>query len=465
MHQSLAHNLTHFFLRTTLLAFLLLLPTLHSFEVRAATGTGVEWESKNKFLSNHHAPTHKEMELTENLKVVGTIPAEISGTYLRNGPNQRFKPASYYFPFDGDGMLHAVYIQNGKAAYRNKYVITKEFEEETKAQKSLYEFDKPSNRDDNPYAQIKNTSNRGIARVGNAIVSLADGMPGYVIDNDLNTIGEWVPDGANEPLIVNACHKIDPETGNVLMTGYRLDKAVQIFYTIGPQGQVINAIEVAKPHISVVHDFAVTKNYIIFFDAPLMFDMHNSPVVSWKPDRGMSMWIIDRNNSGCSTAPEVRQIPIEKPLLPYHIINGYEEGDDIVVEYVGYDRFPFERQPKGTFKNPSKPAMFRTIIDTRRFDEQGVKHNKVDDTMVEFPAINRGWSCKKHRYSYFAALTKWLWSMPQGFEFNAINKFDSFTGKWVSHNFSGSAICGEPVFIPKSDLGKGREEDDAWTGT
>lgn len=40
--------------------------------------------------------------------------------------------------FDGDGMLHAVRIKDGKAAYSNAYVQTSKFKQEKKAGRPLF---------------------------------------------------------------------------------------------------------------------------------------------------------------------------------------------------------------------------------------------------------------------------------------------------------------------------------------
>ena len=73
------------------------------------------WESP--FLQGALAPVLEERDDTA-LTVVGEIPAALNGMFVRTGPNPQFAPMGAYHPFDGDGMLHAVYIEDGVARYR-----------------------------------------------------------------------------------------------------------------------------------------------------------------------------------------------------------------------------------------------------------------------------------------------------------------------------------------------------------
>ena len=76
----------------------------------------------NPFLADIHEPMTEELTLTE-LPVTGTIPAGLSGRYLRIGPNPiEADPASYHW-FIGDGMVHGLAIEDGKALwYRNRWI-------------------------------------------------------------------------------------------------------------------------------------------------------------------------------------------------------------------------------------------------------------------------------------------------------------------------------------------------------
>ncbi len=74
------------------------------------------------FLEGNYAPVQKELTVTD-LKVTGAIPPSLSGRYLRNGSNPKSGTAGHWF--FGDGMVHGVRLDGGKAEwYRNRFVQT-----------------------------------------------------------------------------------------------------------------------------------------------------------------------------------------------------------------------------------------------------------------------------------------------------------------------------------------------------
>ncbi|MGV9770940.1 carotenoid oxygenase family protein [Streptosporangium sp. NPDC003464] len=91
----------------------------------------------NPYLRGVYTPAREEIT-AENLKVIGEIPKDLNGAYLRNGPNARFPMKGRYHWFDGDGMVHAVHFEDGRARYRNRYVRTRAFEAEPAAGRSLW---------------------------------------------------------------------------------------------------------------------------------------------------------------------------------------------------------------------------------------------------------------------------------------------------------------------------------------
>src|SRR5262245_51660014 len=74
------------------------------------------------WLQNGFDPVAAELEVLD-LPTRGHIPPELSGVYVRNGSNpQSGSSPNWFF---GDGMLHSVRLEGGRAvAYRNRYVRT-----------------------------------------------------------------------------------------------------------------------------------------------------------------------------------------------------------------------------------------------------------------------------------------------------------------------------------------------------
>ena len=91
---------------------------IHSASTSAvlALGTGCAgWRPRtdwlaNPFLQGNYAPVHEEFT-ADHMTVIGTLPPEMDGMYVRNGPNPQFPPIKNYHWFEGDGMLHGVRVQ------------------------------------------------------------------------------------------------------------------------------------------------------------------------------------------------------------------------------------------------------------------------------------------------------------------------------------------------------------------
>ncbi len=76
----------------------------------------------SRFLAGAFAPVSEESTAFD-LEVSGTIPPELTGTYLRNGPNPRVLDDAGYHWFLGAGMVHGVRLRSGRAEwYRNRWV-------------------------------------------------------------------------------------------------------------------------------------------------------------------------------------------------------------------------------------------------------------------------------------------------------------------------------------------------------
>lgn len=96
--------------------------------------------TRNPYLMGNYAPVQEENEpyLISNEHITGRVPRDITGVYLRNGPNPKYIPSNgRQHWFDGDSMIHAIRIKNGKIHYMNKWALTDKLKEEIKSNKPL----------------------------------------------------------------------------------------------------------------------------------------------------------------------------------------------------------------------------------------------------------------------------------------------------------------------------------------
>src|SRR5947209_7801646 len=129
-----------------------------------------------------------------DLPVVGTLPPQLNGVYLRNGPNPR--PGSAYPFFAGDGMVHGVCLAAGQARwYRNRYVKTR--------REAGVRGGRPSNT-------------HVFAHAGRTLSFVEVALP-VELDRLLETIG--TVDFAGVETAFTAHGKIDPGTGELIAFG------------------------------------------------------------------------------------------------------------------------------------------------------------------------------------------------------------------------------------------------------
>ncbi|MFE7539906.1 carotenoid oxygenase family protein, partial [Streptomyces platensis] len=87
--------------------------------------TASESHAPAPHMAGNFAPVTDELTAYD-LPVTGAIPPELSGWFLRNGPNPRDAATPHWF--FGDGMVHGLRLEGGRAvSYRNRWVRTATF--------------------------------------------------------------------------------------------------------------------------------------------------------------------------------------------------------------------------------------------------------------------------------------------------------------------------------------------------
>lgn len=72
--------------------------------------------------------------------------------------------------------------------------------------------------------------------------------------------------------------------GELFFFGYNVKKAPHVTYKIAdPSGRVLSSVEITIPRGIMMHDFAITQDYAIFLDCPMVFkpDVRFPSILPW----------------------------------------------------------------------------------------------------------------------------------------------------------------------------------------
>ncbi len=394
----------------------------------------------NPYLDQNFAPVHAEIT-ADTLQVIGELPADLSGMFVRNGPNPQFTPIGKYHWFDGDGMLHGVRIKNGKATYRNRYVRTKGWKLEQAAGKAIWSGIMEPPQMDNPYGPYKNTANTAVIyHAGQFLALWEGGAPHAIKVPELETIGEYTYDGKLTSAFT-AHPKVDPVTGEMMFFGYSSAPPYLHYSVVSAQGELLKTIPIHLPMAVMMHDFAITEHYTIFMDLPLTINPERAakgqPGLMFEGDRPSRFGIIPRHED----ASKIRWF--ESPACyVFHTLNAYEEGEEVVLIGCRMNSISILGESQAN-PNDNIPRLHQWRFD---LNTGGVREAMLDDVTSEFPCVNENFLGRQTRYGYTANMTKGL------------IKYDLKSGNSQTHKFAQGCYGGEAVFVRNTTA----SEDDGW---
>jgi carotenoid cleavage dioxygenase-like enzyme len=404
----------------------------------------------NPYLDGNFAPVYKEIT-TDTLKVIGELPDDLSGMFVRNGPNPQWTPIGQYHWFDGDGMLHGVRISNGKATYRNRYVQTKGWKIEHEAGKAVWSGMLEPSQKDNPHNFYKNAANTALIWHAGQFLALWEGGAPHVIKvPDLDTIGEYTYKSKLTSALT-AHPKVDPVTGEMMFFGYSFAPPYLEYSVVDPLGELLRTVPIDLPMGVMMHDFAITENYTIFMDLPLTFSPQRAqkgePMMMFESDRPSRFGIVPRHGDNSN----IRWFE-SPPCYVFHTLNAYEEGNEVVLIACRMSStnvlITKDTQPDPDGDIP-RLHQWRFNLTTGK-----VREEMLNDIPAEFPRVNENFLGRQTRYGYAGKMAQG--SMPL---FDGLIKYDHHNGKSQTHEFGRGRYGGEAVFVPFPNA---TSEDQGW---
>ena len=392
------------------------------------------------YVRGNFAPVAEEVAAFD-LPVTGSVPTELVGRYLRNGPNP-IGPVDLrtHHWFIGTGMVHGVRLRDGKAEwYRNRYVRGDEVAE-TQGREPL-----PGPR--HPLFGGGSPNTNVIGHAGATWALVEAGTRPVELSYELESIRYLDFDGA-WPGSFSAHPKLDPITGELHLMGYYWEWDHVKYVVVRPDGTIRKVVEVPVPGRIMLHDVGITDSSILIFDLPVTFQLdalgegYSFPY-RWDPDHHPRVGVLPREG----TADDVKWADVE-PCYVFHPMNAYDLPDGRIVMDVA--RHP--RMFATDFNGPDEgaPTLDRWTIDPVAGK---VLEERLDDRGQEFPRVDERLVGKPHRYGYGATF------QTRPLTHGDLLKHDLERGTTTVHSFGAGRTTGEGVFVPRAD---DAAEDDGW---
>lgn len=423
--------------RRDLLTSTLALPALHGPFAGAITRGAEGSNASNRFLKGNFAPVRDQATVLAP-RVIGRLPEGMRGVFVRNGPNPLYPPEPYHW-FDGDGMVHGVWVEDGRAVYANRFVMTSGLRRELEAGHSLFGGILVEGED-------KNTANTSILwHHGRLLALMEAGAPYELSPRDLSTpSATGYTFGDQWPAPLTAHPKIDASSGELVGFCYEPNpETPRAHYVVfDGSGNLRHYATLPLPNPVMMHDFAMTERHTLFLDLPGLLRLREGLV--YEPKLGARIGVLPR--FGASS--EIRWLEID-PCFVFHVLNAYESDGKIVLDMCRYTTMPLISPH--TAKD-AEARLARYVIDLA---SGSVTWDHLSERAVEFPRTADPVQGRKHRYGYFALANN-------GGSFGGFLKIDFETGREQAHWHGRGRYGGEPVFVARPGA---TAEDDGWLVT
>ena len=402
--------------------------------------------------------------------IEGEIPAELSGTVFRNGPGLTdINGYRLRHPFDGDGMISSLAIQDGQAFYRNKFVRTEGYVAEQASGKPEYRgvfgTQKPGGWLANAFdLRLKNIANTHVVYWGGKLLALWEAAEPHRLDpNTLETVGLEYLDGLLKKGDAFAAHpKFDPDcNGEERMVNFGvktgLSSTISLF-EFSPDGTLAHQHKHSVAGFAFLHDFAITPNYCVFVQNPVSFNpipfvtgfKGAAECIQFNPKEPTKIVLIPRNGQD-----KVRFYNTD-PCFVFHHANAFEQDGKLILDSICYDNFPSieDAEDYSTVDFDHVPAsnLWRFTVD---LETEGVNVDVLIERSCEFPTMNPKNVGRAYRYLYLGAAHGSTGTAP----LQALIKRDMETGEEQLWSAAPRGFSGEPLFVARPGS---EQEDDGW---
>jgi len=352
------------------------------------------------------------------------LPDGLRGTLYRNGPARMQRgDTRYNHWFDGDGMVHSFSLHDKQLIHRGRMVDTARSLAEEQAGRFLWGGFGTGMQDSRAVTSPDdlNVANTSVLPVGDEVLALWEaGSPYRVHAETLETLGRHVLAPATDGLPFSAHPRVDPQ-GRIWNFGYLSGTGKLVLYDLNPDGTLNRTALIDAPNADMVHDFAITEQYLVFLLVPLQLSPITDPAISFLDalsfdDNGaVEVLVVDKENLSM-----VHQFQLP-PFFAFHFGNAWQDGDNIQIEV-------------------ATSGDFHPLMD---------KHASIESLPtrgVDFPRFDQRFTSKRTEQLFMLAQSE---EMPSGiFGFNMVTSMNRNKSRESVFSYGAHTLAEEHLFVP-----------------
>jgi len=414
----------------------------------------------------------------------GKIPKGLKGTLYRNGPGRLERDGlSVHHPFDGDGMVTSFCFEDGSVQLRNRFVRTDGWLEEEKVGsylfRGLFGSQKPGGALTSIFdIRLKNVANTNVVSLGNDLLALWEAGSPYALDPvSLDTRGLTLLDGALMAGEAFSAHpRFDPghhgESRMVtfaVTAGPRSKVHLMEFATQGPmKGKLITERTDSFSGFTFLHDFAITRNWAIFFMNPIklklfpfLFGQKGAAQCLRPIESGHGQFLLIPRDCGAYAGDPPKLFDGPAGFI-FHHLNAYEDPacGELVVDSVYYNCSP-DIGAEADFRNIDISSIPEGRMRRCRIDSMHgvVAVHWLEERCCEFAMVNPRHQGIEASFGWMAVAESKAGPGP----LQAIEKLNLKTGDRFVWSAAPRGFVNEPVMVPMPATDQANcEEDDGW---
>lgn len=381
-------------------------------------------------------------------EIIGELPREINGALYRVGGDRYYPTLENDVVINGDGLFSMLRFEDGHVDFISKYVRTDRLLAEMEARRRLMgKYRNPYT--DDPLAKVLDRDNTGNTYAhwngGRLFALREDSLPFMIDPETLDTSEEtWDFNGELKSMTVCAHPKVDPVTGEWWSFGLFADKTyvepIMALQVADKDGNLIREETFKMPWPGLSHDFAVTREHVIFDVMPLTVDeermKRGGDFYNYDPTKPSAWGIMPRNG----TVADIRWFYVPNTFSG-HIMNAFTEGDKVYVDATisPGNGFPFFPTTLGTMSTIDEGIARITRLEfDLSSDATEPKQYAPENTLGEMPRLDLRYQMDRYRWGYFR-------------HDRGIATLDWDNDKVDLHELPPGVVAQEPIFVPRSE--------------